>query len=340
MTNFIPYDGAYEPLEANMTYTETAAKDVTAQSPFLPGTNIQYAFDSTSLGYLKVCPRLYQYIMIDGWTPHDESAHLRFGIELHQCIQDYELGRASGLPHWDAVHDAIRELLIRSFDFTSDHKLKNRPFLIRTMIWYFDQFEEDPAETLIMEGNKPAVEVSFRFELDYGPGTWPLNGVPGVPYLLCGHLDRVVTFNDELFIVDHKTTSSTPGPYFFNAFDPNNQMSLYTYASKIVFGTTIRGVIIDAIQVGVGFSRFTRGFTYRTPDTLTEWMTDLRHWLHLAESYAVEGYWPQNDTACGMYGGCKFREICSKSPGVREQFLKSNFTQLDKESRWNPLRSR
>jgi hypothetical protein len=49
----------------------------TVQSPFLPGTKIQFAIDSTSLGYLKTCPRLYEYIMIEGWSPKDDSVHLQ-----------------------------------------------------------------------------------------------------------------------------------------------------------------------------------------------------------------------------------------------------------------------
>ena len=68
-----------------------------AQSPFLPGTHIQYAWDSTSLGYLKTCPRLYQYTMIDGWGTTAESIHLRFGIELHKALEDYERSIAAGI---------------------------------------------------------------------------------------------------------------------------------------------------------------------------------------------------------------------------------------------------
>ena len=71
-------------------------------SPFLPGTNIQYAYDSTSLGLLKTCPRLYQYTMIDGYVAKGESIHLRFGIEYHQALQDYDIARAEGIDHEDA----------------------------------------------------------------------------------------------------------------------------------------------------------------------------------------------------------------------------------------------
>ncbi|MFA6159423.1 MAG: hypothetical protein WC763_07395, partial [Candidatus Paceibacterota bacterium] len=82
-------------------------------SPFLPGTNIQYAFDSTSLGYLKTCPRLYQYLMIEGWGSLDESVHLRFGIEYHQALQEYDIARAQGSNHPDATRLALHDLLKR-----------------------------------------------------------------------------------------------------------------------------------------------------------------------------------------------------------------------------------
>src|SRR5882757_7769861 len=106
---------------------------------------------------------------------------------------------------------------------------------------------------------------------------------PPQPYLLCGHLDRVVTFNDDIYVMDRKTTTSTPGDYYFDQFEPNNQMTLYTLAGKVVLDSPIRGVIIDAAQVAIDFSRFTRGITYRTQDNLEEWLKDLRFWFAKAE---------------------------------------------------------
>jgi hypothetical protein len=310
-------------------------KDTTALSPFLPGTYIQYAWDSTSLGWFKQCPRLYQYKMIEGWQREgEENVHLRFGIEYHRALQDYDLERASGIDHDDAVHDTVRELLIRTADWRPDHKYKNRPLLLRSVIWYLDHFRDDPAQTLLMTDGKPAVEVSFRFELDWGPeagaGFNDECGPAPQPYLLCGHLDRVVTFNSDLFVMDRKTTTQTPGDFYFNQFEPNNQMTIYTLAGQVVFDAPIKGVIIDAAQVAIDFSRFTRSITYRTRDQTDEWLGDLRHILSLAEHYATIGHWPMNDTACRM---CEFREICSKSPQVREKFLASEFGRRE----WNPL---
>lgn len=312
-----------------------------ADSCFLPNTFVQFAWDSTSLGYLKVCPRLYQYHMIEGWQSREESVHLRFGIELHRAMQNYDLEIAAGIKHDDALHDVVRELLLSCRDWDPDHKTKRPPNLIRAVIWYLDQFKDDPAKTYIRSDGKPAVEQSFRFELGFGPqaGSHAGNEEPfpaPIPYLLCGHLDKVVTYNGDLFAKDYKTTYS----FYGKVWEPDNQMTLYTLASKIVLEAPIRGVMIDMFKITEDGAEFKREFTHRTEDQLQEWLGDLRYWLTLAEQYAVNNYWPMNDLSCSMYGGCRFRNVCSKSPGVRERFLEADFVKLPPEKRWNPLATR
>lgn len=56
-------------------------------SPFIDGTKVQYAWDSTSLGWLKECPRKYQYHMLEGWSGRGESIHLEFGILYHGALE-------------------------------------------------------------------------------------------------------------------------------------------------------------------------------------------------------------------------------------------------------------
>src|SRR5882762_9733102 len=81
-------------------------------SPFLVGTKVQYAWDSTSLGYLKRCPRLYYYQMIQGWQPKEDNVHLRFGIEYHEALHRYEVLRSESLEgnqdHNDALHGTVK----------------------------------------------------------------------------------------------------------------------------------------------------------------------------------------------------------------------------------------
>jgi PD-(D/E)XK nuclease superfamily protein len=332
----------------DITITAGHLTNKEVKSPYLPGTQIQYAWDSTSLGLLKTCPRLYQYTMLDGWGTRDESIHLRFGIEYHSALQDYAISRARGTPHEDAIRYTISTLHTRVFDWVVDRnsragKYKNRETIVGLVIDYLDHFSDDPAETFILDDGTPAVELSFRFALDWGPQAiaTELEDGSAQPYLLSGHLDRVVNFSDHLYVMDRKTSLTTIGTYYFNQWSPSNQMTLYTLAGKIMLNSPIKGVIIDAAQVLLEKpNSFQRGFTYRTDDQLDEWLVDLRYWLHNAETYATAGYWPQNDTSCDKFGGCKFREVCSKSPQVREQYLKSTFDKLEPDERWNPLKAR
>lgn len=330
-------------------------------SPFLPGTQIQMAWDATSLSYFKTCPRLYYYIMIEGWRPKDESVHLTFGQYYHSALEQYDRARAEGLSHVDAMREAVGLAVELSANFHADReskagRYKNRDTLLALVVDYLDKFRDDQAETVRLEDGTPAVELSFRFELDWGPAagqnavweaSWSsspdekviVGKAPEQPYLLCGHLDRVVDFAGGLFVMDRKTTTTTIGGYYFDRYEPDNQMSLYSLAAQVILNSPVRGVIIDAAQIKLEEPHaFARGMTFRTPDQLNEWIEDLRFHLAEAERYATEGRWPMRDTSCGNYGGCRFRDICSKSPGVRERFLESKFTR--EEERWNPLKPR
>jgi len=297
-------------------------EDTPPPNPYLPGTNIQYAWDATSLEYLKRCGRLDKF-MRAGWRPKEPNIHLRWGGEYHRCLQDYEILMAQGSKHRDAVFDVIRALLHRIVDFDPDHKQKNRETLVRSVIWYLEKHQNDPAKTWIMSNGKPAVEIRFNFPLDFGPSE-------DQPYVLCGKIDKVVVFNGDLFIMDHKTTT-TLGTFYFDQFTPHNQMSLYTLAGKVIFKAPIKGVIINACQPLVGGTNFERGIVYRTQEQLNEWLTDLTVWLSRQNDAT------HNDAACDKYGGCPFRPICTRSPQVRERFLKSNYIQ---DTPWNPLMPR
>jgi hypothetical protein len=307
-----------------------------APSPFIPGTSLQYAWDSTSLGYLKECPRKYYYTIVEGWRQKGSSVHLEFGGLYHSALERYDDHRAHGQDHESALHDVVTAALNESWPWPHDHNTKTRFNLIRSIVWYLDQFVEDAAKTVILANGKPAVELSFRFELSRWPSESWQSLESDQPYLLCGHLDRLVEFSGGTYVMDRKTTGSTLGGYYFDGYNPDNQMSLYSIAGRLVYNTPVRGVIIDAAQVAVGFTRFDRGFSHRTEAQLEEWMKDLGFYLDQAERFARDGYWPMNDRSCHNYGGCPFRKVCSKDPAVRQTFLESDFERRP----WNPLEVR
>lgn len=298
---------------------------------------LQLAVDSTSLGEFKKCPRAYQLGIIEGWQTSRISVHLEFGIWFHGACERYDHQRADGAPHQDALRVALHWVMQQTWNkklnrgWVSDHSTKNRLTLVQTLVWYLDHYSlDEQVITHRLANGKPAVELSFSFD----SGT--TSQLTGEPKMLCGHLDRVVVMADHFYISDRKTTGGSLGPGFFRQFSPDNQMSLYTAAGFIALDIPVRGVLVDGIQVLVGSSRFERGLAHRTQGQIEEWLAATHQWLGQMDQCAESGDWPMNDKSCGLYGGCQFREVCSRPPGARDQWLRLNFTRRV----WDPLQRR
>ena len=138
--------------------------------------------------------------------------------------------------------------------------------------------------------------------------------------------------------MDQKTTGSTISGYFFSQFDLSNQMTGYTLAGQAIFHAPVRGVIIDAAQIAVGFTRFERGMTYRTPAQLDEWINGTLQTIAYIRSLPLDRPWPMNLTACRNYGGCPFAAVCAADPSQRDRILRSDFT--NEAAGWDPLERR
>lgn len=296
---------------------------------------LQYAWDSTSIGALKMCPRYYFLAIICGYQSYHQSIHLTFGLLFHSSLEWYDHEKFSGKSHEQALYSTVRKMLTDTWDTENnrpkemDSTNKSRIGLVRTVIWYLDQFEKDTLQTIRLSNGKPAIEVSFRLETEYKSPT-------GQRYYLCGHMDKIAEMDGKNYIVDRKTSATTLSQSYFDKYTPDNQFSLYALAGKIIHSTNMQGIIVDAAQIAVTFSRFQRQQIYRSDSFLNEWYKDFGIWTSFAESCAKNEYWPMNDKSCNNYGGCTYRQICSKSPSMRSQFLKTGFSQRT----WDPLQVR
>lgn len=304
-------------------------------------SGVQFAWDSTSIKIAEECLYKYRLKMIEGWQPFRKSVHLIFGGHYATALESYHKYVASGMSEDEATHLVVHEALVASWDHERDpdgeripgtgsaqdfdHNAKTRANLIRTIIWYLDTFgEDDSCHTAALSDGKAAVEHSFRLEVDDG-------------LMLSGHLDRLVDYSGSLYVQDQKTTGSTITPRYFEQWNPDTQMSLYTFAGKAIFNIPVKGVMIDAAQVAVGFTRFERGFTFRDEGQLNEWYDNAMYHIQQARKATIENHFPMNTSSCNNFGGCQFRNVCSRSPAVREQFLKADF---ERGERWDPLKVR
>jgi len=311
------------------------------RSPF--SANIpqwQVAYDSTSLGWLKTCARLYKYQMIDQWSPKSRGIHLMFGGLYASGVEHYAHYRAAGDDHDTATLKMVRWVLensgTRSDDGVwvpwspGDHKdanIKNRYTLIRSLVWNVEEHLTSPFQTVVLADGRPAVELTFNFDAFE---------IEGETVSLSGHLDRLAEANGELWVLDDKTTKGALNAQYFKGYTPHNQMSLYAIAGKVIADRPVRGVLIRAAQIGVGFTRFATGQAPRPSAVLTEWLHNTETWIRQAREYAIADYWPMNETSCDKFGGCAFRDVCAVSPSHRPQWLEEGFERRE----WNPLIAR
>jgi hypothetical protein len=295
-----------------------------------------FAWDSTMLKSAEKCLRYFQYKMIAGWQPGRKSVHLLFGGHYAKALERYHRLRAEGVSLDEALESVVLDCLTDTWEITGSRdgvpigrpwdsmdSSKTRETLIRSIIWYIDEFADDPLVTVVHDG-KAAAEYSFTFGVDDD-------------IFLCGHLDRVVQYGDDFYVADNKTTSGIINDRYFEQFSPDTQFSLYTFVGQGIFKLPIKGVVVDAAQILVGGTKFSRGFSFRTTEQLNEWYDGAMSLIETVNHAVKEDHFPMNPSSCGNYGGCEFRHICSRSPSQREQFLRGDFS---RGSVWNPLERR
>lgn len=301
-------------------------------SPFCTSVpTLRGAWDNTSLTLLKTCPTLAHLRLIEHWASSAPSTPILFGQLFHKILEHYDLAIALGQDRKHAEREAARSALVLGAQFDHPDSNRNRATLLRSVLWYIDHFAQEPFETLLLADGRPAVELSFRFEL-------PITSPDGDPYIYCGHIDKLSrsTETGDIFVVDRKTTTSTLGSGYFDRYLVNSQLMGYMVASRIFLGRPALSAVIDAAQIAVDFTRFGRRSFHYSPAQLEEWLSNTCHYILLAEDYAKSGVWPMNDSACGNYGGCDFAQVCSAPKNVRHSLLSTSY----EKHIWNPLENR
>jgi len=304
-----------------------SAAELTAHKHSFDG-GVQTAWDATSLDLAQTCARKYYYANILGITPKHKSVHLIFGGIYASALEQFYKSRAKGASIEDATIEVVRTALTASWNKETglpvefDDPKKTRVALIRTIVWYIEQFANETdhgIKTYHLENGEPAAELSFKLPLESD-------------IMYCGHLDRVVTYAGDNYVMDQKTTGSTVGSYYFSGFDISNQMTGYSMAGKVILKTPIKGVIIDAAQIMAQSTRFERGMTMRSEGQLEEWLNDTIAFIEAFQHASEREQFPMNPNSCFNYGGCPYKGLCAVDPKIRKHYIKSDFVSHN----WDP----
>lgn len=258
-----------------------------------------FFLDSSTLKTFLECPRKYYWSYVRHLTPQRIRTPLTFGAAIHNALEHHYRGndpeeslRVFLDEFEDQEHDTIRTSargaeLLRKY--FDKHPLHREPF------------------TLLLPPEQ-------RFEIQIGE------------YKYIGRLDLIIEWSGLNLVMDHKT-SSRMGPYFFDQFRPDLQMTGYCFAASQLLDQTIHGSAINVLYMTKTKMEFHREIISREPFEYREFIslvTTLANEITTLRSRPREEYslWLPNWTSCGRWGSCEFKDLClAEDPEPLTEYL-------------------
>lgn len=185
---------------------------------------------------------------------------------------------------------------------------------------------QDTIVPYIAPNGEAAVEFSFAVPI---PGT--KHPETGNPLLYAGRFDMLGVFNNQLYVVDEKTTSSL-GDKWARQWDLDSQFTGYCWAAR-QYGYHVNGAIIRGVGLLKTKTTHAEAIISRAPWTVDRWLEQLQWDIQdMIAMWKANRYKLALDKSmCDAYSGCPYKVLC-ESPEP-ERWRKTHF----KVSVWNPL---
>ena len=337
--------------------------------------------DNSMLELLTTCPRALEYNKLHQRIASNEKPSLNFGSAIHLALEYRYQRYHSGIV--DAqYHNDVAVLLS---DFFEQHPCPLEDF--RTLNWALEivkQYNQRFAveEFSLLKYDEPQTcthcngqghdwedasmqatvgcrwcnetgKLSMMVEL---PFALPLAKINGVDVIYSGRIDLPTIHSDQLWVMDHKTTSMI-GAQFWDKMRMSAQQKGYAWAFQELTGKQVHGYIINAIRTkepplyitnpdapkrGKATSPETwwgeslsRERYYIKPGELTEWKHNAIALVEEFFYHYAKGYMPMKTAWCANFGRCPYFDVCSTTASDRGVMLSSG---LFMQNTWDPLR--
>lgn len=286
--------------------------------------------DSTMMNCFRSCHQRFLREFVFGLRPAEISIDLHAGAAFSGSLEQfYKNYFEYKMPRQKAFEQTLPRFLKLWADFSPGKPTsKTRDAVWNAIGSYLEKWppESDHVQPFDFAGRK-TVEYSFAVPLDFP--RFPRHPVSGDPFIYCGRIDLLGTYNGRTCIRDEKTTSRLDANWP-QKWDLRGQFLGYCW------GTTISGIPCDTAVI--------RGIVIRKYDVecieaiklyaqweIDRWFEQLRRDLvHMVRCWEEE-WWDFNlGEACTMWSGCSYVDLCkSQNP---ERWFDSYTVQ-----RWNPL---
>lgn len=295
--------------------------------------------DNFLLTTFQMCPAKYELRAREHWTARRKSGALGAGTAIH-----------AGLAEWYRTKNPARALARLAQAWPAEMPLddwRTKQKALEVMAAYIRNYEQEPF-TVVSAAANPMIECTFtlptglyldcpdcpgsdREEVD---GRWVCENCaqPLEEIEYGGIFDGLIEFSASLYILEHKTTSML-GPFYFNQFKPNNQVTGYIWAAEVMSGQRVGGALINAIGMyKSSATKFERQITTRSELEIKEWLHNLKHVCQMIRDCEQRNYWPLQTASCCLYGRCEFHDVhVLSTPREREKILEQNYIR----EQWN-----
>lgn len=312
-------------------------------------------FDNTMIEAYRQCERKFYFRHVRGWVPDVAAMPLIFGKAWHTAMDTVwptinaspemptrdvvELGMQAFLSDWqEAGLPSIEAFLDMSLEEQKKF-LPRTPMVAMEMLYcYIEQRRQ-----MIRDCELIAVERPFAVPID--PNDKDL--------WYCGKLDKVIRQGKKIITIEHKTTTlyKKEGPFqnsFTESFSPNSQVDGYLFSTKMIYGSEVYAVYVDAALVHrdhhdgfriIPISRLTEAldaWLWQTHRRIASIKTDLALLTEARNAGAQHKYlaaFPQKTEACTLYGNCPYLDVCRMMPNPELYDTPSGF----KQEFWSPF---
>lgn len=288
--------------------------------------------DNSMVATFKKCEGAGYYSYLENLSPVGTSVHLHAGGAFAHGIEHarrafYERGR----PADEAIATGVVELLAYYGDYECPPESpKSALRMAGALEFYFDRYKlGSDAIKPWTDGSSNGIEFSFSLPLSVR------HPQSGDPILYAGRFDMLgqEQRSGQLFVVDEKTATSL-GTSWANQWELDSQFTGYCCGARM-YGKPVVGAVIRGVSILKTKYDSLESYVYRPEWQIQRWWRqlhrDVARMVEIWRHGSTEANWKLDKSACGAYGGCSFRSLCTvPNP---EQWKAVNF-----EPRvWHPL---
>jgi hypothetical protein len=268
------------------------------------------------------CHRLYGWQRVENLTPDKPRWPLEFGNATHKFLQE----RGKGATMEEAMQAGkirlFRDIPKSITPFDDEEKMDMRELAERLWPGYDAHWRMFSDEAFIPLGQ----EVKGRVEVGTGTGVF-----------LVFQLDKLVSFLNNLWVVDYKTMGKNDDREF-QKFEIDMQPTAYIYGASKVLKQRVAGIIIDGL-IKTKTPQYRREQYLRTDAELEEFereFPEIMHevaWRHkrVANGEDWKTVFYKNTKHCFTWGRqCDFFLLCQRdSPVMRMQYRQRDQDYMD-----------